>query len=145
MSMLQVEIMTPDRKVAGFECEKVVVYGEDGFFTILPGHAKLISNVRISELVCSGISTPSGEKEPVGSYFVSGGFVKIEKDSVQFFTPSAERGDRIDLDRAEQARKRAVTVTQTATGGIDFDRAQAALERALVRLRIGQKFGRKPQ
>ncbi len=143
MSMLELEILTPEKTVVSFSCEKVVGHGEEGFLTVLPGHAKLISNMRISELVCSGIQSPEGEQEPVGSYFISGGFMKVEKNSVQIFTPSAERGDQIDVERAENAKKRASEVSQKGSGGIDFDRAQASLQRALVRLRIAGKFGRK--
>lgn len=142
MSLIEFQILTPEKQVASFSCRKVVAYGEEGYLTVLPDHAKMITNIRISELVCEGIDVPEGS-EPIGSYFVSGGFMKIEKNTVLVCTPSAERGDLIDTDRAEQALKRATKVSQDASGGIDYDRARASLERAQVRLAIAKKFGRK--
>lgn len=55
---------------------------------------------------------------------------------------SAERGEEIDLERAEAARARA---EQLLRGELDVDRAraQASLQRSLIRLRVGARRSRR--
>ena len=80
-----------------------------------------------------------------------GGFLEIKPDHITILADAAERADEIDIARAEAAKKRAedrlagrATVAQA-----DLVNAEAALRRALARLRVAeedmrQKAGSKP-
>jgi F-type H+-transporting ATPase subunit epsilon len=55
----------------------------------------------------------------------------------------AERGDEIDLERAETARKRAEERLQSARTGvadIDMERARFALIKAMTRINVATKM-----
>lgn len=66
---------------------------------------------------------------------VSWGFVEVLPERVIVLAQTAERAEEIDVERAQRAKQRAEdrlkNVTET---DIDFERARAALIRALARL-----------
>jgi F-type H+-transporting ATPase subunit epsilon len=55
-------------------------------------------------------------------------------------TESAEEASAIDLQRAEEAKKRAQERLAATTKDVDKERAASALERAQNRLRVAQKY-----
>jgi F-type H+-transporting ATPase subunit epsilon len=74
---------------------------------------------------------------------VSGGFCKVSDNKITFLVETAESGKEIDVDRALRAKERAEKRLAAATGQqekINQVRAEAALQRALARLKAsGQK------
>ena len=53
---------------------------------------------------------------------------------------TAERAEEIDLARAEAAKARAEKRLAANDTNIDWDRATVALERAIIRIQIAQKY-----
>jgi F-type H+-transporting ATPase subunit epsilon len=49
---------------------------------------------------------------------------------------TVESPDRIDRDRAEKARQRAIARLQSKPGAVNLDRARLALAKAILRLQI---------
>ncbi|MCJ7833709.1 MAG: F0F1 ATP synthase subunit epsilon, partial [Deltaproteobacteria bacterium] len=71
---------------------------------------------------------------------VTGGFAEISNNKVTILAEAAERAREIDVDRAKRARERAEKrLAMVRTEAIDFLRAESALKRSLVRLRIAEK------
>jgi len=71
---------------------------------------------------------------------VSGGFAEVSDDKVTILAESAEHGREIDLDRAQSARERAEQrIAQSREAELDFVRAEAALRRAMVRIKVAEK------
>ena len=73
---------------------------------------------------------------------ISGGFCEVSNNKITFLVESAERGHEIDVDRALQAKERAekrLLQTKEQLAKIDRTRAEAALQRALARLKIAQR------
>lgn len=131
---ITIDVSTPDRVVLSTECTKIVAYGELGQFTVLPGHTRFASNLRVSELEI----TEEGSDSPM-LLFVSGGILNVENNTVKVFAPSSEKSEEIDIQRAEAAKDRAEKKLDKKTEDIDADRAEFALQRALVRLQLAQK------
>ena len=78
------------------------------------------------------------------SLAISGGFLEVRPDRVVVLADAAERVDEIDVERAEAARKRAKErLSQQRELGIDGARAEAALRRSLVRLRVAEMAQRR--
>jgi F-type H+-transporting ATPase subunit epsilon len=75
---------------------------------------------------------------------VSGGFLEIRPDKVIVLADACERAEEIDIARAEEAKRRAEERLKTRPSGLDTARAQAALLRSLVRLRVAERKRRKP-
>ena len=71
---------------------------------------------------------------------VSGGFLEVRPDRVIVLADTAERAEEIDISRAEEARKRAEKrLEERYVPGVDAARAEAALRRSLVRLKIAER------
>jgi F-type H+-transporting ATPase subunit epsilon len=67
--------------------------------------------------------------------------MEVTPGKTVLLTESAEEVSQIDLARAEESRKRAQERLALAAGKeVDKGRAKAALERAVNRLKIAQKY-----
>ena len=93
---LQLEIVTPERRVAQATCDEVRAPGVLGGFGIRPGHASFISALDPGQLV----SVQGGHET---HFFVGGGFLQVDRDHVIVLADSAEAREEIDVDRAKRA------------------------------------------
>lgn len=123
------EVVTPSRLVMHEEnVEEVSAPGHEGYFTALPEHTPYL--VLLSEGV---LSYRQGSKW--GYLAVMGGFVEVLPDRITVLAEKGERADEIDLERVTDAMKRAKKrLADTDNQEVDFDRAQLALQRALIRM-----------
>jgi len=132
---LTLSIVTPHGTVFEGPVESVVVPGSEGDFGVLPGHERFLSPVRIGELEVRG---PNGRWAAV-----SDGFADVGPDRVVLMVDSCEFAADIDTARAERARARAEReveqLRQSQEEEQRFQLAQAALERAIVRLLVAKR------
>jgi F-type H+-transporting ATPase subunit epsilon len=127
---LQLEVVTPERRLLSEQVNSVTVPGRGGELGILPGHAALISELQ------SGVLSYD-EDGTTFQMHVSGGFVEVNNDHVSVLAEIAERPEEIDADRARRAREIAEKRLSGQSGNeIDIDRAQAKLRRNLTRLQL---------
>ncbi len=132
MGELNVSILTPAKVVGRFQAGQVQVPSSDGYLGILPGHAELVSELGVGELI---VNTHSGDQ----SFFVSGGFLNVGGgDHVTLLVDVAEKPTDIDLERAKEAKRRALARLEEKLG-VDVMRAQAALLRAEQRLAVASR------
>lgn len=132
---LELQVVTPDRQIAREEVHEVQVPARNGYLGILPGHAPLLSELQMGEL--------SYRKGSVWTYLsVFWGFVEVLPDRVIVLAEMAERGEEIDVERARQARDRAQERTAKPDPDTDWNRAQLALQRSMVRLQVAGRVGR---
>lgn len=127
---LELEVVTPDKQIVHEEVDEVQVPARGGYLGILPGHAPLLSELQVGEL-----SYRMGDTWHYLSLFW--GFVEVLPGRVVVLAEMAERAEEIDADRAHQAQTRAQDrLGKTGDPEIDFDRAQIALQRALIRQQV---------
>src|SRR5215471_20563848 len=127
---LQLEVVTPERRVLAEAVNSVTVPGRAGEMQILPGHAALIAELRTGVLIYNLAGTSS-------QLHVSGGFIEVSDDRVSVLAEIAERPDEIDAARARAARDRTEKQLTSWTGSEeDFEKAQAKLERSIVRIQL---------
>ena len=137
MDKLKFEIVTAERVIYSDDVDIVVAPGIEGQLGILPGHAPLMTMLQPGELLVR----KDGEEVAM---FVSGGFLEVMGDRVTVLADVAERVDEIDIDRAEAARCRAEDRIKACSAEADLTRAEAALRRSLVRLKIAERRRKKP-
>jgi len=128
---IKLEIVTPDRLVVDDQAQIVMAPGSEGEFGILSGHTPFLTSLKIGAVT---YREAGGTERLV---FVSGGFAEALPNKVTILAQSAERRRDIDENRAREAKKRAEE--RLASGKrdeIDLLRAQAALARAIHRLRV---------
>jgi F-type H+-transporting ATPase subunit epsilon len=66
--------------------------------------------------------------------------MEVQPDRVIILADSAERAEEIDIERAEEARQRAAqTMAQKRQDDVDFARAEAALRRSVLRLKVAKR------
>jgi F-type H+-transporting ATPase subunit epsilon len=127
---LQLEVVTPERRVLSERANSVTVPGRNGEMQILPGHAALISELKTGVLAYSQEGTTQ-------QLHVSGGFVEVSDDRVSVLAEIAERPEEIDAARARLAREHTEKQLSAWTGTEeDFEKARVKLERSMVRLQL---------
>ena len=133
---LHVRIVTADSELYNGEADVVSAPGSEGRLGILPRHAALLTTLAVGELVVK----LGGTEEPL---FVSGGFLEVNNNTVTVLADTAENAEEIDQARAEAARRRAQELLAQAQDNAERAELQAALERAVTRLRIVETAGRR--
>ncbi len=115
---LKFELVTPERMALAEDAAQVVVPGVEGEFTVLPGHAPLISALRPGVIE---VSLPDASKTRI---FVKGGFAEIDGDHM---TVLAERAmDVAAMDAATVAAELQVAEADLAVAADDAARLAAA-------------------
>jgi F-type H+-transporting ATPase subunit epsilon len=134
---LTVEIVTVERRLLEeVGVDEVIAPGVEGQLAILPQHAAFMTMLAPGELILK----KGNDEMP---FAVTGGFFEVLKDKVVVLADAAERADEIDVTRAEQARERARTAIERRETTEDLAMASAALQRAMIRLRVAENRRRR--
>ncbi|MGA2226766.1 MAG: F0F1 ATP synthase subunit epsilon [Syntrophobacteraceae bacterium] len=127
------EIVTPEKKVLSETVDIVVAPGELGEFGVLPGHVPFLCKLKVGEL-----------RYRVGAashhIAIMGGYAEVANNQVTILASAAEEAAEIDVMRAKAARERAERRIAEAKDKLEFARAQAALHRAMARLRVAERL-----
>jgi F-type H+-transporting ATPase subunit epsilon len=129
MAPLKLEVITPERVTLKTEAEGVIAPGILGYLGILPGHAPLITPLK------AGVVTYRQQGGGEERLAVSGGFLEAGPEHVVILADTAEKAAEIDVERARQAKARAEKRLRERPPGLDVARAEAALQRAVARLK----------
>jgi len=133
MGKLYLEVITPEKVVVSQEADIVVAPGTLGEFGVLPEHVAFLSGIVPGELRF----TLGGKTELLA---VTTGFSEVFKNRVSVLVDAAEMGHEIDVERARRAMERAKERLEKDRGNedIDFLRAELALRRAIVRIKVAE-------
>ncbi len=126
------KIITPEKIVYEDDVESIIAKGVKGSFGILPGHIPFMSTL--------DIDTAKVLKNGKEIYFsVIGGAFQFKNNEAIILTEVAECGDDIDTVRAQLAKERAEASLNSAGNQRDVKIANAALARAMARLKAAAK------
>ncbi len=130
---LKVEIVTAERMVYSEEdVDRIIVPGVEGELGVLPLHTPLLTMMQPGLM---RIIRGNEEIEMV----ITGGFIEVRENHVTVLADTAERADDIDEARAQEARQRAQRQLEERTTEMDLSRAEAALARSLIRLKVAER------
>jgi F-type H+-transporting ATPase subunit epsilon len=132
---IRCEIVSQDRTVFEGDVDIVVLPGVNGEMGILPHHTPVLTTLKYGL-----IRVRQDGKETV--FTVAGGVAEVQPDIVTILADAAENVSEIDVERAEQARKRA---EELLTNGIPEDQdtylsIEAALRRSNLRLDAVRRY-----
>src|SRR5581483_1342046 len=134
---LTVEIVTVERTLLQESgVDEVIAPGVEGQLAVLPQHAAFMTMLPPGELILK----KGGEEHP---FAVTGGFFEVLNDRVIVLADAAERADEIDVARAEAERERARLALERRESLEEMAAMQAALQRALIRLRVAENRRRR--
>ena len=126
---LELEIVTPNRRVLAERVAEVILPSEDGYLGVRPGHAPLLARLDVGEV--------SYRKDGEECFLaLSGGFAEVLRSGVSILAQTCESADEIDKTRAEKAKERAERRITAEASDTNFDRAELSLKRALNRIGI---------
>jgi F-type H+-transporting ATPase subunit epsilon len=129
---LALEIVTPEGLLLRDEVDEVIAPGEQGYFGVRPGHTPLMATLGLGEL--------SYRKEGAWHRLTCfSGWCEVLPDRVNVLADIGERGEDIDLGRAEQALKRAAERMKAIRDEAGYDAAHLAYVRAVTRLAVARK------
>ena len=133
---LQLDVVTPARRVLAEPVDMVTVPGLGGELGILPGHTPLVSQLQ------TGILSYTKEGRTFQLH-VSGGFVEVNDDNVSVLAEIAELPEEIDAARARLAREHVEKTLSSWTGTEEeFEHARVKLERSMVRVQLASGASR---
>ncbi len=129
---LTLDIVTPDRSILHEQVDEVEIPGAEGYFGVLPGHTPLLATLKVGEL---------WYRKGSERYFLSlaFGFAEVLPDRVTILAQIAEKAEEIDIERAEEEKKRAQEALARASVDVDLERARASMLKALVRLQVATR------
>ncbi|HAZ28617.1 MAG TPA: ATP synthase F1 subunit epsilon [Candidatus Magasanikbacteria bacterium] len=128
-------IATPEKVIYEDDVLSVSLPTMSGEITILPHHIPLVSVIAPGELRLN-------DREGNHMFAVWGGCVEVAGDTVTILADNAERAQEIDIERAEEARKRAEKEMRETKNrqDVDFAKLQAIIDREMNRIRVGKKY-----
>ncbi|MEW6172606.1 MAG: F0F1 ATP synthase subunit epsilon [Bacillota bacterium] len=128
-------VVTPARVAYSDEVRMVCARGAGGDLGILPDHCPLLTSLKTDVVRIQ----KDGRWRQMA---VSAGFLEAKDNRVVILADAAELAEEIDVDRARRAKERAEERLRSKAADIDLVRAEAALLRALARLKAVEMAGR---
>lgn len=127
---LQLDVITPERRLLSEQVDAVTVPALGGELGILPGHTPLISALQTG--VLSYTQGPTTRR-----LLVSGGFVEVNNDRVSVLADLAEFPEEVDASRARTEREEAERLLGGFSGTPEeMADVRARLDRATTRLQL---------
>ena len=126
---LNIEILTPNKKVYSEEASSVRLPGFEGYFGVFPGHTPLLATLKIGEIKV--------EKDGKTDYFAaSGGVVEVLPGSISILVETSELAADIDKKRVAASKERAEKKIKEGRKQWEIKRAEVALAREINRMRV---------
>ena len=134
MKTFELEIINPEKVVFKGRAKSLVLPAYEGKMGVLAGHAHMVAQLTPGEVKVELEQAASGGS--VIYFSVSGGFAAIDQKKTQLFVEAAEDAEDVNEQRALLALERAKDQVKQK---IEIEKAQAAIQRALARLRVVEK------
>jgi F-type H+-transporting ATPase subunit epsilon len=131
---LDLEIVTPERRVLTETVDEVILPGSEGYFGVLPGHAALLAALGVGELTYR-----IGDRKRY--LVVSGGFAEVRSNRVTVLAETCERAEEVDLERATVAKQDAETqLIRPESSETEFRMAEVRLKKAVARIEVTRRL-----
>ena len=137
MSELSITIVSAEHALWSGQASMLFARGEQGELGIAPGHTPLLTGLRPGEV---RVQQTNGEEL---LFYVSGGILEVQPDSVTILSDTAERAQDLDEAAALKARTRAEELIRDKSAEIDYAQARAELASAVAQLRAIETLRKK--
>lgn len=134
--LLEVEIADVSRLIYSGSCCKLVAPAAFGEVCILFGHAPLLTRLTPGEI---RLQPGNGEEQ---FFYVSGGFMEVQRHSVTVLADQMLRSEEIDGKAALQAKKVAEATLRRNPLFKARDEARIQLSKALAQLKVLERAER---
>ena len=131
------DIVSAEELIYSGLAEMVTCTGSLGELGIAPGHAPLLTKLRPGPVT---VRHQGGEEE---IYYVSGGMLEIQPNTITILADTALRAGDVDEAAAKQAQKQAQEELNNQNAEIDYSKATSELAEAAAQLRTLQAIRKK--
>lgn len=132
-SVFYLEMVSPEDVFYSGNALQIILPGLDGSYGVLPGHEPMVTAITAGEV---RFQDAEGQWRPA---VVSDGCVEVMPERVILLAATIERPEEIDINRAKAAKERAEERLRQKQSQQEYSQTQAALGRALARLRSKEK------
>ncbi len=133
---LTLDVVSAEEKLFSGAVQTVQVSGSEGDLGIYPGHAPLLTKIKPGMV---RYVSKAGDEELM---YVAGGVLEVQPGHVIVLADVAVRGDELDEQAAEAAKKRAEEAIADSGADVTYAEAIAELSRALAQLEVIRKLRR---
>jgi len=137
MNTLHVDVVSAEESIFSGEACFVALPGENGELGIYPRHTPLITRIKAGSV---RIQALDGQETFI---FVAGGIIEVQPNAVTVLSDTAVRGEDMDEEKAEAAKKAAQESLANAKSEIDLAKAQAELYIMMAELAAVRRFKQK--
>ena len=129
---MHLKIITHENIIFDEDVNEIYLRGIDGEFGILKGHEPIMSalDIGVTKIV---------QDNSIKLFTTMGGIFQLQGEDATILTDAGEFGESIDVTRAKEAKARAEARLADTDASIEAKRAEAALARAMVRLKVALK------
>lgn len=136
--MLKLKVITPDKVITDEVVDSVSLPTTSGVITVLSKHIPLVSTIKAGEMVIRKAGSGIG-------YSVYKGLVNVRPHlkgitEVVVLLERGEMVDELDVERAEEALKRAEAMRDEKVDDEDFSLFEGLVEKELNRVKIARKY-----
>ena len=128
-NLFSLTILTPEHEFFAGDVEAVTMTAPDGSVTILAGHTPFSMPVMAGII---RIKKDGAWEDSVNTE----GFMEVNRHGVMVFVQACEHPDKVDIRRAEEARRRAEERLRQKQSMSEYHHSKLSLARAMARLRI---------
>lgn len=126
---IELEIVTPEGQVFSGQVDRVTIPGKVGYLGILPGHAPLVTELKI------GVITYLADSSEI-RLFCAWGLAEILGDRVSILANQIEKPEDIDIEAAKADKVRAEEILNSKDDETDFQEGVNLLDSANARLEV---------
>lgn len=136
--MLKLKVVTPDKIITDEVVDSISLPTTSGVITVLNKHVPLVSTIKAGEMIIRKAGAGVG-------YSVYKGLVNVRPHykgitEVVVLLERGEMVDELDVERAEEALKRAEAMRDEKIDDEDFSLFEGLVEKELNRVKIAKKY-----
>ena len=131
---IKLDIVSAEEELFSAQVQMVFAPALMGEVGISPKHTPLMT-----KLVAGDVRAQISETE-IKTFFISGGLLEIQPNSVTILSDTAIREDDLDEERAKQAESKAREAMENSGSDMDLVKAKTELAQAAAQLKLIKKL-----
>jgi F-type H+-transporting ATPase subunit epsilon len=131
MNKVKLQILTPEKNFFEGEVQLVVVKGVEGSMGIMYDHEPFVTPLGIGPIKIL-------QDNQIKHAAISQGYVEVMEEEIVILADTAEWPEDIDINRAEEAKKRAEKRLSKKENRVELLKAEIALKKAINRINVAK-------
>ncbi|SDK22532.1 F-type H+-transporting ATPase subunit epsilon [Ferrimonas sediminum] len=127
---LHLDVVSAEESIYSGRAQYLQVTGTEGELGIMHGHTPLLTAIK------PGMVRIKKQDDSEEVIYLSGGILEVQPDNVSVLADVAVRGEDIDVEAAEAAKRAAEEQMATASVDMDYEAAVIELAKAMAQLRV---------